>query len=178
MSRILCLSCLHVCFVKVKITPEVTSRKTSKVIIAELVRLHRIWGHWFYQVMFCSSNYVMLSSKNICIPNCSQKKKRIWGLFFWVEVNKWNEFKSFLAGKEKLKRWSSLQLVIAWINYVSFWVANKWILHMKHLLSFTLYWGTLQLSGAFCCCCCLIIYIHCLHLNWMRLLLVATHLFF
>lgn len=29
------------CFVKVKITPEVTSRKTSKAIIAELVRLHR-----------------------------------------------------------------------------------------------------------------------------------------
>lgn len=29
------------CFVKVTITPEVTSRKTSKAIISELVRLHR-----------------------------------------------------------------------------------------------------------------------------------------
>lgn len=29
------------CFVKVKITPEVTSRKTNKAIITELVRLHR-----------------------------------------------------------------------------------------------------------------------------------------
>jgi len=28
-------------FIKVKITPEVTSRKTSKAIIAELVRVHR-----------------------------------------------------------------------------------------------------------------------------------------
>ena len=29
------------CFLKVKITPEVTSRKISKAIIAKLVRLHR-----------------------------------------------------------------------------------------------------------------------------------------
>jgi len=31
-------------FIKVKITPEVTSRKTSKAIIAELVRVHRHTG--------------------------------------------------------------------------------------------------------------------------------------
>lgn len=31
----------HLCFAKVKITPEVTCRKRSKAIIAELVRLHR-----------------------------------------------------------------------------------------------------------------------------------------